>query len=116
MSICGKLKRATLFQISHTTANLYSFTFLVGDSYLAVCGLPEPEPDHAIVMVRFAWDCFVKMNQVMRELEVQLGPDTGDLSMRFGLHSGPVTAGVLRGERAVRFSAQSFMVILTRYK
>ena len=26
--------------------------------------------------------------------------DTGDLSMRFGLHSGPVTAGVLRGERA----------------
>ena len=29
-----------------------------------------------------------------------LGPDTADLSMRFGLHSGPVTAGVLRGERS----------------
>ena len=27
-------------------------------------------------------------------------PDTGDLAMRFGLHSGPVTAGVLRGDRA----------------
>ena len=27
-------------------------------------------------------------------------PDTGDLSMRFGLHSGPVTAGVLRGEKS----------------
>lgn len=26
--------------------------------------------------------------------------DTGDLAMRFGLHSGSVTAGVLRGERA----------------
>lgn len=40
------------------------------------------------------------MHQVTRNLEVTLGPDTGDLSMRFGLHSGPVTAGVLRGERA----------------
>lgn len=36
----------------------------------------------------------------MKELEVSLGPDTGDLSMRFGLHSGSVTAGVLRGDRA----------------
>lgn len=26
--------------------------------------------------------------------------DTSTLGMRFGLHSGPVTAGVLRGERA----------------
>jgi class 3 adenylate cyclase len=37
---------------------------------------------------------------VTRELEITLGPETGDLSMRFGLHSGPVTAGVLRGDRA----------------
>jgi class 3 adenylate cyclase len=29
-----------------------------------------------------------------------LGPDTGDLLMRIGLHSGPVIAGVLRGDRA----------------
>ena len=28
-----------------------------------------------------------------------LGPDTGELLMRFGLNSGPVTAGVLRGEK-----------------
>jgi class 3 adenylate cyclase len=41
-----------------------------------------------------------RMNEVTKELEVTLGPDTGDLSMRFGLHSGPVTAGVLRGERS----------------
>ena len=30
----------------------------------------------------------------------ELGPDTGDLMLRVGLHSGPVTAGVLRGERS----------------
>jgi hypothetical protein len=27
-------------------------------------------------------------------------PDTSELDMRFGLHSGPVTAGVLRGEKS----------------
>jgi hypothetical protein len=31
---------------------------------------------------------------------VSLGPDTGDLAIRVGLHSGPVTAGVLRGEKS----------------
>lgn len=40
------------------------------------------------------------MNQVTRSLESTLGPDTSDLKLRFGLNSGPVTAGVLRGERA----------------
>ena len=41
-----------------------------------------------------------KMHQVVRQLETTLGPETADLSMRIGLHSGPVTAGVLRGQRA----------------
>jgi hypothetical protein len=40
------------------------------------------------------------MNEVTKKLEVSLGPETGDLCMRFGLHSGPVTAGVLRGEKS----------------
>jgi hypothetical protein len=31
---------------------------------------------------------------------LSLGPDTGDLGLRIGLHSGPVTAGVLRGDRS----------------
>jgi class 3 adenylate cyclase len=37
---------------------------------------------------------------MLLKLEVTLGPDTRDLAMRVGFHSGPVTAGVLRGERA----------------
>jgi class 3 adenylate cyclase len=72
----------------------------IGDCYVAVVGLPTPRIDHAVVMARFARKCMVKMMTLVRKLEVRLGPDTADLSMRFGIHSGPVTAGVLRGERS----------------
>mmetsp|Transcript_23870 Transcript_23870/g.66241 ORF Transcript_23870/g.66241 Transcript_23870/m.66241 type:complete len:611 (-) Transcript_23870:1721-3553(-) len=51
-------------------------------------------------MARFATECLRKMTQLTKQLEVQLGPGTADLSMRIGLHSGPVTAGVLRGEKS----------------
>eukprot|EP00980_Cylindrotheca_fusiformis_P015000 scaffold4117_cov97-Cylindrotheca_fusiformis.AAC.7 len=34
------------------------------------------------------------------KLEVSLGPDTSDLELRTGMHSGQVTAGVLRGQRS----------------
>mgnify|MGYP003866110729 CR=1 FL=1 len=67
---------------------------------MAVTGLPEPMKGHAVTMVRFAWDCRNEFVRVTKELEVSLGPDTADLAMRFGLHSGAVTAGVLRGDRA----------------
>jgi class 3 adenylate cyclase len=72
----------------------------VGDCYVAVTGLPNPRKDHAVAMARFARDCMHRMHELTRKLEVVLGPDTADLSIRVGLHSGPVTAGVLRGERS----------------
>jgi len=50
-------------------------------------GLPEPREDHAVAMSRFAQACMTKMKEVVADLEVTLGPDTGDLTMRFGLHS-----------------------------
>eukprot|EP00977_Amphora_coffeiformis_P000685 scaffold149_cov179-Amphora_coffeaeformis.AAC.8 len=67
---------------------------------VAAAGLPEPRRDHAVAMARFARDCNAMMAPLVKRLEVDLGPDTGDLALRTGLHSGPVTAGVLRGERA----------------
>jgi len=72
----------------------------IGDSYVAVTGLPEPQPKHASIMARFAWDCLIRMSEVTKGLEGSLGPETGTLSMRFGLNSGSVTAGVLKGDRA----------------
>ena len=51
-------------------------------------------------MARFAHDCLIVFDKTTKRMEVALGPDTGELGLRVGLHSGPVTAGVLRGERA----------------
>lgn len=72
----------------------------VGDCYVAATGLPERRDDHAVAMARFASDCMARMRKLAKTLDVTLGPDTGDLAMRMGMHSGPVTAGVLRGERS----------------
>ena len=51
-------------------------------------------------MVKFSTDCLVKMRNLVASLVDVLGEDTANLAMRVGLHSGPVTGGVLRGERA----------------
>ena len=51
-------------------------------------------------MVKFARDCMYKTTEIVCSLEETLGPGTEHLRMRFGLHSGPVTAGVLRGEKS----------------
>ena len=72
----------------------------IGDCYVAVTGLPDPQPDHAIRMTKFARTCIQRVSEITARLESKLGPGTGSLRMRFGLHSGPVTAGVLRGEKS----------------
>ena len=72
----------------------------VGDCYVAVTGLPEPRRDHAVAMARFANEILHKIHELTKKMEVTLGPDTADLTVRVGLHSGPVTAGVLRGDRS----------------
>lgn len=72
----------------------------VGDCYVAVCGLPDPDERHAIVMARFAQECIEKHDTKVKELALVLGPGTEFLRLRVGLNSGPITAGVLRGERS----------------
>lgn len=51
-------------------------------------------------MARFAYECILETSNLVKSLEGTLGPGTSDLAIRVGLHSGPVTAGVLRGEKA----------------
>jgi class 3 adenylate cyclase len=72
----------------------------IGDCYVAVTGIPNPQPEHAVIMVRFAEECIAKMHQVTSKLAATMGPDTANLSIRVGLHSGTVTGGVLRGQKS----------------
>jgi hypothetical protein len=44
----------------------------VGDCYMAATGLPEPHPDHALVMARFAREAILTMDQVVKKLEIVL--------------------------------------------
>ena len=53
-------------------------------------------------MARFSSECRVKMNALTSHLKEVLGADTADLAMRIGLHSGPVTGGVLRGDKGTK--------------
>lgn len=67
---------------------------------MAVTGLPNPQPDHAVIMVRFASECLVRLNALLGSLSETMGDDTAELGIRVGMDSGPVTGGVLRGEKS----------------
>ena len=50
-------------------------------------------------MSQFARKALHRMGRIVEALNPYLGPGTSDLSMRIGLHSGPIMAGVLRGDK-----------------
>ena len=83
----------------------------VGDCYVAACGIPDPRRDHAVAMARFARDCRASMMSLMTDLEITLGPDTGELGLRVGLHSGPVTVSNIAIARTLpRFNKSSCLI------
>jgi hypothetical protein len=51
-------------------------------------------------MIKFADHCLRVFQERTKQLEITLGPSTGELTARCGVHSGPATAGVLRDEKA----------------
>ena len=71
----------------------------IGDCYIAVTGIPDPVDDHAIVLAQFAFDARDKVREVCARLDRE-GLDTAKLDMRFGIHSGATTAGILRGTKS----------------
>ncbi|MGH3041521.1 MAG: adenylate/guanylate cyclase domain-containing protein [Gaiellaceae bacterium] len=58
----------------------------IGDGYLAAAGIPTPRSDHAEAAARLALD----MKQALATLSAASG-----LSLRVGIDSGPVVAGVI---------------------
>lgn len=60
----------------------------IGDAYMAVAGLPEPCSNHAKAVA----DMALEMQQALTLFNQQTGYD---LSIRIGIHTGPVVAGVI---------------------
>lgn len=60
----------------------------IGDSYLVVGGLPEPRTNHAEAVAEMALEMLTALASLNRERGTSL-------SLRIGLNSGPVVAGVI---------------------
>jgi class 3 adenylate cyclase len=59
----------------------------IGDAYLAVCGLPAEDPDHAIKSIQVALE--------IREFIDAYYKGGGAFQIRIGVHSGPLVAGIV---------------------
>ncbi len=60
----------------------------IGDAFMAVSGIPQPNPEHASAMVELAFD--------MQRAAAEISPNwPSPLALRIGIASGPVVAGVI---------------------
>ncbi|MDP6342585.1 MAG: adenylate/guanylate cyclase domain-containing protein [Alphaproteobacteria bacterium] len=60
----------------------------IGDAYMVAAGLPEPRPDHAEAAASLALDMRAEAKRISEEVGVPL-------SLRVGINTGPVVAGVI---------------------
>jgi class 3 adenylate cyclase len=66
----------------------------IGDCYMAAGGLPEPRADHA--------EAVAEMALAMLDIVADLAARTGEpLTIRIGIHTGPVVAGVIGKRRFI---------------
>jgi len=56
----------------------------IGDAYLAVAGLPNEDPDHALKVLKAA-----------KEIQDFIRNENDKFEVRIGVHSGPVVAGIV---------------------
>jgi class 3 adenylate cyclase len=66
----------------------------IGDAYFAVCGLPEPDPDHALALCRAA----LAMRDWLAERNAR---SPIRWLMRLGIHSGDAVAGIVGTRRYI---------------
>lgn len=64
----------------------------IGDSYMAVCGLPEPHNEHA-------FRCVVVARKMLEFIENRNSKMPIKWQMRIGIHSGPVVAGIVGNDK-----------------
>lgn len=60
----------------------------IGDAYMVAAGLPQPNANHAAAVAAMA----VEMQETLAEFNAQTNQN---ISLRIGIHTGPVVAGVI---------------------
>ena len=60
----------------------------MGDGYLAVSGVPDPDINHCQKATNFALDIYNELEKFNKEMGL-------DINARIGLETGPVVAGVI---------------------
>lgn len=85
----------TCFQAFDAIAAKYGIEKIktIGDAYLAVAGLPTPDPLHALHVVNAARE----INDFMQARLAMLGDRT--FKIRIGIHSGSVVAGIVGAKK-----------------
>lgn len=66
----------------------------IGDAYMAACGVPSPNLDHAIIMIRFAKGMYEDLAKYNKTAKIKF-------RLRIGINSGPVVAGVIGKDKFV---------------
>jgi class 3 adenylate cyclase len=67
----------------------------IGDAYMAVCGIPEPNPQHCVNVARFALDMMRVIEKYSIHNTSQPLEPNKCLRLRIGIHTGSVVAGVI---------------------
>ena len=60
----------------------------IGDAYMAACGVPTPNENHAEIMLKFAIGMYKDLAEYNKTAKIKF-------NIRIGLNSGPVIAGVI---------------------
>ena len=60
----------------------------IGDAYMAASGVPDPNPNHAMVMYEFAKGMYEDLQEYNKNATIRF-------DIRIGLNTGPVIAGVI---------------------
>jgi adenylate cyclase len=79
----------------------------IGDSYLAVAGVPEPLDDHAQRAAQAALAMLRGLNELQLTMDPKFGDtswtrEVGEINVRIGLHCGPLVAGIV-GEHRLQY-------------
>lgn len=84
-----------IFRVCDDVCKVYGLTKIktIGDSYLAVGGVPEPLEDHVIRTTRAA------LEMMQRIRDTSFTEHNGEIQVRIGLHCGPLVAGIVGEER-----------------